>query len=145
MPVVLAFSLTLALLSQGGSCGRASADNVSGQKVQSVQAGESWGGEHVRADVEKDSVSFEFDCAHGATDGPLSPGAGGRFDLKGFFATERGGPMRAGQEDPKKSARYHGRIRGETMTLTVTLTESGENIGTFTLTRGEDARLTKCM
>ena len=118
---------------------------MSGQKVQSVQAGESWGGEHVRADVEKDSVSFEFDCARGASDGPLTPGADGRFDLEGFFITERGAPMRAVQEEPRKSARYRGRIKGETMTLSVTLTEGGENIGTFTLTRGEDARLTKCM
>ncbi|HKQ53569.1 MAG TPA: hypothetical protein VJT74_14430 [Pyrinomonadaceae bacterium] len=146
MPVLLALSLTLALLVQGGSCGRASTSGGSGEKARSVQEGTSWGGEHVRADIEKDSVSFEFDCANGATEGPLAPDRDGRFDLKGFFITERGGPLRAGQEEePKKPARYSGRIKGETMTLSVTLTESGDDIGTFTLTRGADARLTKCL
>ncbi len=145
MPVILAFSLTLALLLQGGSCGRASTGKVSGEKARSVQAGESWGGEHVRADVEAESVNFEFDCARGASDEPLAPGVDGRFDLKGFFITERGAQALAEQQENRRPARYSGRIKGKTMTLSVTLTESGENIGTFTLTRGQDARLTKCM
>lgn len=37
-----------------------------------------------------------------------------------------------------------GRVRGQTMTLTVTLNDPEEDRGTFTLTRGNDARLTKC-
>jgi hypothetical protein len=145
MPVVLAFYLTLALLSQGASCGRAVADNVSGEKIQSVQAGTSWGGAHARADVEAEGVNFEFDCAHGAADGPLALGSDGRFDLKGYFVAERGGPVRAGEEEKRRPARYSGRVEGETMTLDVTLTESGDSIGTFTLTRGQAARLTKCL
>ena len=144
MQFVLAFSLTLALLAQGGSCRETSADNVAGGRIQTVQPG-AWGGEHVRADVSGDGVSFEFDCAHGAADGPPALAADGNFDLKGFFAPERGGPARAGQKEQRLPARYAGRVEGETMTLSVTLTESGENIGTYTLTRGRAARLNKCL
>ena len=118
---------------------------MSGDGTQSAEAGTSWGGMHVRADVEAEGVSFEFDCAHGAADGPLAPGRDGRFDLTGFFVAERGGPVRAGQEEKRQPARYSGRVKGKTMTLNVTLTESGESIGTFTLKRGEAARLTKCL
>jgi hypothetical protein len=145
MKVILAFPLTLALLSQGGPCRKASMDNAPGQKVQSAEAGTSWGGRHARADVEAEGVSFEFDCAHGSADGPLAPAPDGRFDLKGYFVAERGGPVRAGQKEKRQPARYGGRIEGETMTLTVTLTESGEEIGTFTLRRGQPAGLTKCL
>lgn len=144
MSVFLAFSLTFALLSQGASCGRAGAYNVSGDRTQSVQAGTSWGGEHARADVGSDGVSFEFDCAHGASDGPLVLAEDGSFDLKGFFVAERG-PLRAGQKEKRHPARYIGRVRGETMTLDVHLTESGLGSGPFTLTRGRAARLTKCL
>jgi hypothetical protein len=145
MPLVLALSLTLALLVQGGSCQEASADNVTGDRIQSEQAGTSWGGPHVRMDVGAEGVSFEFDCAHGASEGPLAPGADGRFDLEGFFVAERGGPVRAGRKEKRLPARYSGRVEGETMTLSVTLTEGGKKIGPFTLTRGRAARLNKCL
>ncbi len=145
MPIVIAFSLTLALLAQGASCQKASANNVSGDGTESVQAETSWGGEHARADVNAEGVSFEFDCAHGVADGPLALGTDGRFDLKGFFVAERGGPVRAGQKEKRFPARYSGRVEGETMTLSVTLTEGGQEIGTFTLTRGRAARLTRCL
>jgi hypothetical protein len=145
MPVALALSLTLALLVQGGSCRKVSTGEVSGGKVQSAQAETSWGGEHVRAEVGKESVNFEFDCAHGASEGPLALAEDGRFDLEGFFVAERGGPVRRDQKEKRRPARYSGRVEGETMTLSVTLTESGDDVGTFTLTRGGAARLNKCL
>ena len=41
-------------------------------------------------------------------------------------------------------ARYVGRIRGNTMTLTVTLEDPKQRIGVFTLARNDDTLLTKC-
>ena len=142
MQTVLAFSLILAVLAQGGPCRRAA--NVSGEKIESAQKG-IWGGPHVQMDVGADGASLEFDCAHGATDGPLAPDKDGRFDLAGYFVLERGGPVRAGQKEKRRPARYSGRVEGETMTLDVTLTDGGEHMGTFTLTRGHAGRLTKCL
>ncbi|HWS99183.1 MAG TPA: hypothetical protein VN256_02850 [Pyrinomonadaceae bacterium] len=142
MPIVLAFSLTLVLLAQGGPCRKAV--DVSGERVQSAQTG-TWGGPHVQMDVGADGARLEFDCAHGATDGPLAPGDDGRFDLAGYFVVERGGPVRAGRKEKRLPARYSGRVEGQTMTLDVTLTEGGEHVGTFTLTRGRAGRLTRCL
>lgn len=142
MPIVLTFFLTLAVLAQGGPCRRAV--DVSGERVQRAQTG-TWGGAHVRMDVGRDAAHLEFDCAHGGTDGPLAVGDDGRFDLAGYFVFERGGPVRAGQKEKRLPARYSGRVEGQTMTLDVTLTEGGEQVGTFTLKRGQAGRLTKCL
>jgi hypothetical protein len=144
MPILLALSLILAVVSQAGSCRKVSAGHVPGEGGQSAAA-ETWGGEHVSADVGADAVSFEFDCAHGRADGPLSLGRDGTFDLRGYFVRERGAAASAGQEDNRLPARYSGRVKRETMTLAVTLTDTRQEIGTFTLTRGHAGRLTKCM
>lgn len=142
MPTVLAFTLILAVLAQGGP-GRKVLD-MSGERIQGAQSG-TWGGAHVQMDVGRDGALLEFDCAHGATDGPLALGNDGRFDLKGYFVVERGGPVRAGHQEKRLPARYSGRVEGKTMTLDVTLTDAGDHIGTFTLTRGRTGRLTKCL
>lgn len=140
--MLLALSLILAIFSQGGPCRKA--EEVSNERIQSAETG-TWGGPHVQMDVERDGARLEFDCAHGATDGPLALGNDGRFDLKGYFVAERGGPVRAGHQEKRLPARYTGRVDGKTMTLDVTLTEAGDHIGTFTLTHGQAARLMKCL
>ena len=147
MPLVLALSLILAVVSQAGSCRKESAGHVSGEGDQGAQAG-TWGGEHVSAEVETDAVRFEFDCAHGWADGPLATGRDGRFDLSGYFIREHGAAASAGREgnqDNRLPARYSGHVRSGTMTLTVALTDTREEIGTFTLTRGHGGQLAKCM
>ena len=143
MQVVLAFSLILAVVLQGGPCRRVG--NVSNERVRGAQEAVTWGGPHVQMDVDGDGARLEFDCAHGATDGPLATGDDGRFDLEGYFVVERGGPVRAGHQEKRLPARYSGRVEGKTMTLDVTLTETSDHIGTFTLTRGHAGRLTKCL
>jgi len=142
MPIVLALALILAVVSQGGPCRKV--ENVSNERIQGAQTG-TWGGPHVQMDVDRDGARLEFDCAHGATDGPLALGDDGRFDLKGYFVVERGGPVREGHQEKRLPARYSGRVDGKTMTLDVTLTEAGDHVGTFTLTRGHAGRLTKCL
>jgi hypothetical protein len=136
--------LMFALLWQGQSCRKGGADNVSSSGMQSVMTG-TWGGDHVQMDVAKDGAKLEFDCAHGAIDEPLVVSRDGRFDLKGVFVRERGGPVRQGHEEKRLPARYAGRVDRKTMTLSIKLTETGQDIGTFTLTQGSAARLTKCL
>jgi hypothetical protein len=104
-----------------------------------------WGGEHVRLEVSGDGAEVEFDCAHGRIKGRLRPGADGRFDAAGTFVAERGGPVREGAREEGRPARYSGRVRGKTMTLSVRLTDSDEDLGTFTLTHGREAELVKCL
>lgn len=140
--MLLALSLLLAIFSQGGPCREVG--NVSNERIQCAQTG-TWGGPHVQMEVERDGARLEFDCAHGATDGPLALDNNGRFDLAGYFVRERGAPASAGWQEKRLPARYTGRVEGKTMTLDVTLTEAGDHIGTFTLTHEQAARLTKCM
>lgn len=144
MQVVLTSFLMFAILWQGESCRKTSADNVSGKKTQSVPTG-MWGGDHAHLDVAKGGAKIEFDCAHGTIDGPLVMSSDGRFDLKGVFVRERGGPVRQGQEAKSLPARYAGSVDRKTMTLSVTLTDTGQDVGTFTLTQGRAGHLTKCL
>jgi hypothetical protein len=144
MPGALALLLMLAVLSQGEACRKAGAGKVTGGRTQSAQAG-MWGGDHVRLDVAEGGAKHEYDCAPGAIDEPFVAGGDGRFELTGVFVRERGGPVRQGQEPEPLPARYAGRIERDAMTLSVTLTETGQEIGTFTLTRGKAGRLMKCL
>lgn len=100
-----------------------------------------WGGLHVRLVLKESGGEIEFDCAHGEMKEPLKPDEEGRFSVAGTFSRE-GGPTRSDQVG--LPARYSGRIEGDRMMLTVTLTEANEKLDEFTLTRGNEGRLRKC-
>jgi hypothetical protein len=104
-----------------------------------------WGGDHLRMMVSDMGARLEYDCAVGTIDQPIVLDASGRFAAKGSYAPERGGPSRDGSAAVAR-ARYTGRVGGDTMTLTLTVTleSSKERVGMFTLKRGDDVLLTKC-
>jgi hypothetical protein len=89
--------------------------------------------------------SLEYDCAHGKIDQALVADGAGRFDLRGTHTREHEGPIREDEEADTHPARYSGTTDGRTMTLTVTLLDSGEEVGTFKLTRGQAGRILKCL
>jgi hypothetical protein len=101
-----------------------------------------WGGLHVRLVLTSTGGEIEFDCAHGQLSEPLKGDARGRFDVAGTLVRE-GGPVRqegtAGQR-----VRYSGRLDGDRMTLTLTLSDSNEKPDEFSLTRDNEGRLWKC-
>jgi len=109
-------------------------------RLDRVPEGE-WGGEHVSLTVEGAGGTVGFDCAHGSLDEPLTLDASGRFDVKGRLVTEVG-PIRRDAETARL-ARYRGESDGRHMSLEVTL-EGGENVGAFSLVKGDSARLFKC-
>lgn len=109
-----------------------------------VAAG-TWGGEHVALQVTADRGRVEYDCAHGDLAEPLAVDRSGRFDVTGTHTLEHGGPVREDEKPISRPARYAGRVDGGRMTLTVTLTDTGEILGIFTLTQGVASRLTKCL
>jgi hypothetical protein len=104
-----------------------------------------WGGTSIRLDVMPQGAAIEYDCAHGTIDEPLVADRDGRFTLSGTHVREHGGPIRQDEQPDRHPARYEGRLTGETMRLTVTLTDLQQVIGTFTLTRGAGGRLVKCL
>lgn len=111
------------------------------QKMQRIATG-LWGGQHININVEAKSATIEYDCASGVIDGPLVVDSNGHFTLRGTHRMERGGPIRADEEPKQHPATYTGTIKGNTMTLTLKLTDSDEE--TFTLEKGKPGELVKC-
>jgi hypothetical protein len=124
------------------------AGRVGGPLAMSAEQGESvtpgtWGGEGVRMEVTEDGAGLDFVCAHSRIEHKLTTAGGGRFSAKGTYVSERGGPERE-EEEKGVPALYSGRTDGKTMTLTVKLTGTNEELGPFTLAHGRKVRLTKC-
>ena len=104
----------------------------------------SWGGDHAVLDVTATGASIEFDCAHGTLPVPLMLNRG-TFEVTGDYVQEHGGPIRSDETVDRQPARYSGTVSGNTMTLLVRLTEKGQDLGTYTLTRGLSGRVFKCL
>lgn len=134
-PIAFAMFLLVGLL--------APASPARGRKPRRIAPG-AWGGQHISMQVSESSATIEFDCAHAQIDGPLVTDRRGRFDLKGTYAREHGGPVRDNEQSAGQPARYTGWTDGKKMTLTVTLAGQKEAIGTFNLARGTEGRLFKC-
>ena len=110
-----------------------------------VPAG-TWGGRHVSLEVTETGATVEYDCAHGSINEPLLLDRQGTFSAEGEYVVERGGPQRAGppSESGARPARYTGSVSDKTMTLVVTLADTKEEVGRFTLTHGETPVIVKC-
>jgi hypothetical protein len=113
------------------------------RKMQSLSNG-TWGGLHIQFQVDNGSVAIEYDCAHGSIPGPLKFDQQGRFSWHGVYTRERGGPVRLHDKDNSQPAIYSGRIKDDTMTLTLRLENSSDPIQTFNLRRGSAGRVFKC-
>jgi hypothetical protein len=151
--IAILLALPLALFFWQGSSCRNSNARSNGNSAMSVNATTSsqerdlrgtWGGQSVALEVNDKGADIEFDCAHGRITEKIAPDANGKFESKGVFARERGGPERMG-ENNDQPAIYRGSIKEKTMTLTIELTRNNENLGTFTLTQGSSGRLHKCL
>jgi hypothetical protein len=105
----------------------------------------SWGGDHVELVLGAAHGTIEFDCAHGTMQGPIPVDPDGAFHATGTFVREHGGPIRDGEPLDQHPARYIGTTDGRRMTLTVTLSDGSQQIGTFELVLGGPARLLKCV
>jgi len=104
-----------------------------------------WGGEHIALQVNESNASIEFDCARSTIDQQLLTDASGHFDITGVYIRERGGPVRPEQRPDSHPVRYVGWTDGKKMTLTVTLTDTNQTTGTFTLELGREPVIRKCL
>ena len=101
-----------------------------------------WGGDHIVLTVEANSAHVELDCAHGDIPIRLPDAA---FTVAGTFVREHGGPIRVGETPDSHPALFVASMSGGVMTLSIRLGDSGELVGTFTLTRGSSGRVFKCL
>jgi hypothetical protein len=104
-----------------------------------------WGGQHIGLTVLDRGATVEYDCASGTIDEPLHIDSRGGFLAVGTHTRGHGGPARIDEVPDRHPARYAGYTDGRTMTLTVTLSDSGELLGTFKLVRGTSPAVFKCL
>jgi hypothetical protein len=151
---VIAFPLMLTFLVR--DCAHQSRDtnsqpdrNINAQpaetssKMENARIG-TWGGEHISLEITAEGGAVEYDCAHGTIDQKIVANSEGRFTLRGTHVREHGGPVRKGETADSHPAHFVGQIKGDTMTLTVTESDTKEAVGTFTLVYGQQPRLMKC-
>jgi hypothetical protein len=86
---------------------------------------------------------LEFDCAHGMVDEALVLDDHGRFEAKGRFVPEHGGPTRKDETEGALAALYRGSTEGTSLVLEIAPVQ-GPPLGPFHLTLGGRARLVKC-
>lgn len=118
-------------------------EKMSQTKLVAVPAS-TWGANGIRLAVEENAGTIEYDCADGKIEEPLKVDEQGNFTANGVHIRQKGGPIREDSPPPRQLARYQGRISGNTMTLKVTLTETDEVIGKFSLERGKTPRMHRC-
>ena len=104
-----------------------------------------WGGQHVGLVLDGAGGRLEYDCAAGAITGPIRPDSAGRFRGEGTHTPGQGGPDRIDYVPPKLPAVYEGIVAGDRMTLRVRTVPSGQELGPFTLRRGAEPTLLKCL
>jgi len=127
--------LVLVLVSATATC--------AGPLTGPVRPGD-WGGEHIGLVVTANGAIVEYDCASGTVDQPLVA-ADGRFTAVGTHTRGHGGPVRDDEIPDRHPARYDGQVDEETMILEVTLLDSGEKLGRYTLVHGRSPRVFKCL
>lgn len=104
-----------------------------------------WGGEHISLTVSLSGSTLEYDCAHGTIEGSIEPDHNGDFVVTGVHVREHGGPIQEDEVPDEHPARYRGWTNGTRMTLSVILTDTGLEIGTYQLRLGQQAQLFKCL
>ena len=107
-----------------------------------IKAGR-WSGPHVTMMVTSERTDIEFDCGQASVDGAIPLDRDGAFTVTGTFLQERPGPTTAAGP-PRRPMRLTGGVKDDSMDMRVTLTDQNEDIGSFTLSFGADARLVKC-
>ncbi len=115
-----------------------------GPEVPEVVSGE-WGGVHLGLVVTAAGADLEYDCAAGRITGAVRPDGNGRFAAVGVHFPGHGGPIGIDTTGESHPARYVGTVRGDQMTITVTLTDTGDQLGTFTLIHGASPHVFKCL
>jgi hypothetical protein len=103
-----------------------------------------WGGDGIILNIEANGATIEYVCADGQIEHELKINGKGNFAANGIHRSGQPGPVRMDAEQTPMLATFEGKITGDTMTLQITLTESGKMIGAFTLKRGTTPRMTRC-
>lgn len=103
-----------------------------------------WGGTGIGLNVEETVVTLEFDCATAEIPSNLMIDKTGNFSTDGVYIRRTPGALRIKFPPKRVPARFEGKISGKTMILKITLSETGEKIGDYTLQRGKTSTIRRC-
>jgi len=104
----------------------------------------SWGGQSISFEIAKTGVKIEFDCADGEIPTQLKADKQGRFRAEGTLTGRGPGPVRRDAVPQPMPALYEGTVKGNVMTLKVTLTKTNESAGEFKIERDKTPSLHRC-
>jgi hypothetical protein len=99
-----------------------------------------WGGENAGLIADDTSAHVHIGCTYGNIPEGIVPDPSGRFDVPGV-QNITAHPVDLGVLHP---ARFHGRVAGGQMTLTVTLTDTAVTLGPVQLVFGKEPRMGPC-
>ena len=99
-----------------------------------------WGGDNAGLIVSNTAVHIHIGCTLGDALGPIRPDANGRFEATGTYNVDAY-PVDRGITHP---AKFTGQITRQTMTLTVTLTDTARVLGPVTLVFGREPKMGPC-
>jgi hypothetical protein len=99
-----------------------------------------WGGDNAGLIVNETDVHVHIGCTLGDAVGPIRPDSDGRFSATGTYNVDAY-PVNRGITHP---ASFTGRIVGETMTLTVSLSDTARVLGPVVLTYGKEPQMGPC-
>ena len=121
--------------------------NRSGSKQEKLVpvAASNWGGVGIRLEIKKTGGELEFDCATGMITNQLRIDKGGNFIANGTFLRRGPGPIRLGFSPKAQAVRYQGKITGRIMKVTAIAADTDEIIGEFTLRRGKEPSIRRCL
>src|ERR1700694_5848760 len=99
-----------------------------------------WGGDNAGLIVSSTDVHIHIGCTLGDAVGPIHPDANGRFEATGTYNVNAY-PVDRGITHP---ARFTGQIIEQTMTLTVSLTDTARVLRPVTLGYGKETKAAPC-
>ena len=99
-----------------------------------------WGGDNAGLIVSDTDVHVHIGCTLGDAVGPINPDANGRFEATGTYNVNAY-PVDRGITHP---ATFSGQIIEQTMTLTVSLTDTARVLGPVTLVYGKEPKMGPC-
>jgi hypothetical protein len=99
-----------------------------------------WGGDDAGLIASDTSAHVHIGCTLGDTSTPIRPDARGNFDVSGTYNVDAY-PIDRGILHP---ARFTGTVSGNELTITVTLVDTGAQLGPVRLVRGKEPKMGPC-
>jgi hypothetical protein len=117
---------------------------VEAQKTSAVSRG-LWGGTGMNLTVAAAGATIELDCATVEIGKQLRMKRNGSFEAQGSMTRSGPGPIRIDHQPKPVPVVLKGTVSGKTIKVSVTDADSGEELGSYSLTKGVTGRLRRCL